>query len=59
MRERIILEELRNSSDYLNLDHFANKLGVSTRTIRNEIKNIESIDERNGFKLEYKTKLGF
>ncbi len=59
MRERIILEELRNSSDYLNLDHFANKLGVSTRTIRNEIKNIESIDERNGFKLEYKTKLGY
>ena len=59
MRERIILEELANSSGYLNLDYFANHLGVSTRTIRNEIKNIESIDERNGFKLEYKTRLGY
>ena len=59
MRERIILEELRNSNDYLNLDYFANKLGVSTRTIRNEIKNIESTDERNGFELEYKTRLGY
>ena len=59
MRERIIIEELRNSSEYLNLDYFANKLGVSTRTIRNDIKNIESIDERNGFKIEYKSKLGY
>ncbi len=59
MRERIIIEELRNSSEYLNLDYFANKLGVSTRTIRKDIKNIESIDERNGFKIEYKAKLGY
>lgn len=59
MRERIIVEELRSSSGYLNLDYLAKKLGVSTRTIRNEMKNIESIDERNGFKLEYKTRLGY
>lgn len=59
MRERIIIEELRSSSGYLNLDYLAKKLGVSTRTIRNEMKNIESIDERNGFKLEYKTRLGY
>lgn len=59
MRECVILECLRNSGDYLSLDYFADKLGVSTRTIRNEIKNIESIEERNGFKLEYKTRLGY
>ena len=59
MRERVILECLRNSGDYLSLDYFADKLGVSTRTIRKDIKNIESIDERNGFKLEYKTRLGY
>ena len=39
MRERIILETLKNSSGYLNIDYFADKLGVSTRTIRNEIKD--------------------
>lgn len=59
MRERIILEELRNSGDYLSLDYFADKLGVSTRTIRNEIKKIEAIEKRNGFKLEHKAKLGY
>ena len=42
MRERIILETLKNSSGYLNIDYFADKLGVSTRTIRNEIKKIET-----------------
>ncbi|EQF22825.1 PRD domain protein [Clostridioides difficile CD160] len=59
MRERIILETLKNSSGYLNIDYFADKLGVSTRTIRNEIKKIETIKECNGFKLEYKSKLGY
>ncbi len=27
MRERIILETLKNSSGYLNIDYFADKLG--------------------------------
>lgn len=60
IRQRIILEELINcKEEYLKLDHFAKKLGVSTRTIRNDIKDMEKDYERNGFCLEYKNRLGY
>lgn len=34
-------------------------MGVSTRTIRNDIKNLEKDYQKNGFVLEYKTRLGY
>lgn len=59
MREHIIINELKNSSDYLSLEYFSQKLGVSTRTIRNDIKNIQHIMNINGFKIYHKSKLGY
>lgn len=59
MRESLILKELKDSGDYLSLDYFSKKFEVSTRTIRNDMKII-AIDEKcNGFKVEYKSKLGY
>ena len=59
MRESLILKELKDSGDYLSLDYFSKKFEVSTRTIRNDMKII-AIDEKcNGFKIEYKSKLGY
>lgn len=43
----------------MKLDYFAEKLGVSTRTIRNDIKDMEKEYEKNGFCLENKAKLGY
>ncbi|WP_300282597.1 BglG family transcription antiterminator [Peptacetobacter sp.] len=55
-----MLEEFINcKEEYLKLDYFAKKLGVSTRTIRNDIKNLEKDYKKNGFYLEYKTRLGY
>lgn len=59
MRESLILKELKNSGDYLSLDYFSKKLEVSTRTIRNDMKKISTYEKRNGFKIEYKSKLGY
>lgn len=59
MRERIIIEELTNNSEYLDLEYFAKKIGVSTRIIRNDIKDIEKDTKNNGFNLIYKAKLGY
>ncbi|MEG2354101.1 MAG: BglG family transcription antiterminator [Clostridium sp.] len=59
MRESLILKELKDSGDYLSLDYFSKKFEVSTRTIRNDMKKIVTGEKRNGFKLEYKSKLGY
>ena len=59
MRERLILKELKDSGDYLSLDYFSKKLEVSTRTIRNDMKIITNNEKCNGFKIEYKSKLGY
>ena len=59
MRESLILKELKDSGDYLSLDYFSKKLEVSTRTIRNDMKIITNNEKCNGFKIEYKSKLGY
>ena len=59
MRKSLILKELKDSGDYLSLDYFSKKLEVSTRTIRNDMKIITNNEKCNGFKIEYKSKLGY
>ncbi|MGL6106985.1 BglG family transcription antiterminator [Romboutsia sp.] len=59
MRESLILKELKNTCYYLSLDYFSEKLEVSTRTVRNDMKSIIGREKKHGFRIEYKSKLGY
>lgn len=55
MREVQILTALKEN-DYLKIDQLAKKLGVSSRTIRNDLQGLAEIQQ--GFTIERSTKLG-
>lgn len=55
MREVQILTALKEN-DYLKIDQLAKKLGVSSRTIRNDLQGLAEIEQ--GFTIERSTKLG-
>lgn len=59
MRERIILEELKNNNTYLNLEYFSNMLQVSSRTIYNDIKNLIKYQNKNGYEICQKRGSGY
>lgn len=59
MRERIILEELKNSDTYLNLQYFSNMLQVSSRTVHNDIKNLIKDQDKNGYEICQKRGSGY
>ncbi|GAA0742345.1 BglG family transcription antiterminator [Clostridium oceanicum] len=59
MREKIILEKLIESNNYISLDFFSQRLGVTTRTTRKHMKNLIDSGKTNGFSMEFKRKEGY
>lgn len=59
MREKKIILELYESNAYRDLEYFSKKLGVSTRTISNDMKYLMQIQKANGFELLRKRKEGY
>lgn len=55
MREGQILTILKEN-DYLKINHLAKKIGVSSRTIRNDLQGLSELQQ--GFKIERSAKLG-
>lgn len=55
MREVQILKALREN-DYLKIDQLAQKIGVSSRTIRNDLQGLSDLQQ--GFTIEKSAKLG-
>lgn len=56
MREVQILTALR-ANDYLKIDQLAKKIGVSSRTIRNDLQGLSELQQ--GFVIERSAKLGY
>lgn len=59
MRETDIIQDLKDSSEYRNLDYFAQRFAVSTRTISNDMKYLMQIASNNGFELLLKRGEGY
>lgn len=59
MRDLKILEELIQSNQYRSVEYFSKLLGVSTRTIRNDLKYLQKLGESNGFIIHQKRKTGY
>lgn len=56
MREVQIVNALKEN-DYLKIDHLANIVGVSSRTIRNDLRELSETE--HGFSIEKSAKLGY
>lgn len=51
-REIIILKELRGQEEYVNSTYIAEKLAVSSRTVKRDIKNLIEVLNQNGANIE-------
>lgn len=59
MREGVILKLLEDRGDFWTLQQLSEVLGLSTRTLRNDMKRIEEIAPAHGFAVEHHSKLGY
>lgn len=59
MRERRIVKELHENRECLNLSYLSNLLGVSTRTVANDLNYLMNIAKDNGFEIKLKRGEGY
>lgn len=59
MREKKIVEYLLNESEAIPANKLANHLGVSERTLKNDVDLINHLNQRNGFKIQRKRGKGY
>lgn len=59
MRERRIVKELHEKRECLHLNYLSNLLGVSTRTVVNDLNYLMNIAKDNGFEIKLKRGEGY
>ena len=59
LRQRKILQSLKYKTEYVTGEELANELNVSSRTIRNDINEINTLLKESGIVIESKRSVGY